>query len=102
MENMTPLYRQYKSIKDQFSDAILLFRLGDFYEAFEEDAKIISQELDIVLTSKEIGKGKRIPMAGVPYHSLDSYLSKLVQKKYKVAICEQVEDPALAKGLVRR
>ncbi|MFN3698679.1 MAG: DNA mismatch repair protein MutS [Dictyoglomus sp.] len=102
MENMTPLYRQYKSIKDQFSDAILLFRLGDFYEAFEEDAKVISQELDIVLTSKEIGKGKRIPMAGVPYHALDSYLSKLVQKKYKVAICEQVEDPALAKGLVRR
>lgn len=102
MENMTPLYRQYKSIKDQFSDAILLFRLGDFYEAFEEDAKIISQELDIVLTSKEIGKGKRIPMAGVPYHALDSYLSKLVQKKYKVAICEQVEDPALAKGLVKR
>ncbi|MEN3011613.1 MAG: DNA mismatch repair protein MutS [Dictyoglomus thermophilum] len=102
MENMTPLYRQYKSIKDQFSDAILLFRLGDFYEAFEEDAKIISQELDIVLTSKEIGKGRRIPMAGVPYHALDSYLSKLVQKKYKVAICEQVEDPALAKGLVKR
>jgi len=99
---MTPLYRQYKSIKDQFSDAILLFRLGDFYEAFEEDAKIISQELDIVLTSKEIGKGRRIPMAGVPYHALDSYLSKLVQKKYKVAICEQVEDPALAKGLVKR
>jgi len=102
MENMTPLYKQYKSIKDQFSDAILLFRLGDFYEAFEDDAKIISQELDIVLTSKEIGKGKRIPMAGVPYHALDSYLSKLVQKKYKVAICEQVEDPALAKGLVKR
>ncbi|HOJ92791.1 MAG TPA: DNA mismatch repair protein MutS [Dictyoglomaceae bacterium] len=102
MENMTPLYKQYKSIKDKFSDTILLFRLGDFYEAFEEDAKIISQELDIVLTSKEVGKGKRIPMAGVPYHALDSYLSKLVQKNYKVAICEQMEDPALAKGLVKR
>jgi DNA mismatch repair protein MutS len=102
MENMTPLYKQYKSIKNRFPDSILLFRLGDFYEAFEEDAKIVSQELDITLTSKEIGKGQRIPMAGVPYHAIESYLSKLVNKKYKVAICEQMEDPSKAKGLVKR
>ncbi|PMQ02250.1 MAG: DNA mismatch repair protein MutS [Dictyoglomus sp. NZ13-RE01] len=102
MENMTPLYRQYKSIKSKFPDSILLFRLGDFYEAFEEDAKIVAQELDITLTSKEIGKGQRIPMAGVPYHAVDSYLAKLVNKKYKVAICEQMEDPSKAKGLVKR
>ncbi|MCS7202542.1 MAG: DNA mismatch repair protein MutS [Dictyoglomus sp.] len=102
MENMTPLYRQYKSIKSKFPDSILLFRLGDFYEAFEEDAKIVSQELDITLTSKEIGKGQRIPMAGVPYHAVESYLAKLVNKKYKVAICEQMEDPSKAKGLVKR
>ncbi len=102
MENMTPLYKQYKSIKSKFPDSILLFRLGDFYEAFEEDAKIVSQELDITLTSKEIGKGQRIPMAGVPYHAVESYLAKLVNKKYKVAICEQMEDPSKAKGLVKR
>ncbi|MGB9857627.1 MAG: DNA mismatch repair protein MutS [Dictyoglomaceae bacterium] len=102
MENMTPLYRQYKSIKSKFPDSILLFRLGDFYEAFEEDAKIVSQELDITLTSKEIGKGQRIPMAGVPYHAVESYLAKLVNKKYKVAICEQMEDPSKTKGLVKR
>ncbi|HBT38773.1 MAG TPA: DNA mismatch repair protein MutS [Pseudothermotoga sp.] len=94
---LTPLMQQYMKIKSKHKDAILLFRLGDFYEAFFDDAKVVSEKLDIVLTQRQ-----GAPMAGVPYHALNSYLKRLVQLGYKVAICDQVEDPATAKGLVRR
>ncbi|MDN5337224.1 MAG: mismatch repair protein MutS [Thermotogaceae bacterium] len=91
------MMKQYKEIKSNYKDAILLFRLGDFYEAFFDDAKIVSKELQIVLTSRN-----GAPMAGIPHHSLDNYLKKLIRKGYKVAICDQVEDPKQAKGIVRR
>jgi len=94
---LTPMMKQYKEIKSNYKDAILLFRLGDFYEAFFDDAKIVSKELQIVLTSRN-----GAPMAGIPHHSLDNYLKKLIRKGYKVAICDQVEDPKQAKGIVRR
>ncbi|MGB9660574.1 MAG: DNA mismatch repair protein MutS [Moorellaceae bacterium] len=98
---LTPMMQQYKELKDKHKDAILFFRLGDFYEMFFEDAVVASQELGIVLTSRESGEDAP-PMCGVPYHAADSYIARLVGKGYKVAICEQVEDPRLAKGLVRR
>ena len=98
---MTPLRRQYLRIKRKYPEAIVFFRLGDFYETFDQDAKIASRELDIVLTSREMGKGQRFPMAGIPFHALDSYLAKLINKGYKVAICEQLTEPK-AKGLVER
>ena len=79
----TPVRSQYLRIKRQHSDAILLFRLGDFYETFDEDAKLLSSELDIVLTSREVGKGEKVPLAGIPYHALDGYLSRLVKKGHK-------------------
>ena len=101
-DNLTPLFRQYNSIKSQYPDVILMFRLGDFYEMFGKDAEIASKELDIVLTSREAGKGKRIPMCGVPYHAVERYIARLLSRGYKVAICEQMEDPAKAKGLVKR
>ncbi|HIY33778.1 MAG TPA: DNA mismatch repair protein MutS [Candidatus Eubacterium faecigallinarum] len=93
---------QYFQIKAQYEDAILFFRLGDFYEMFFEDAKIASQELDLVLTGRDCGQEERAPMCGVPFHSADSYIAKLVSRGYKVAICEQMEDPATVKGLVKR
>ena len=102
MSGMTPIRRQYLRIKRQYPEAIVLFRLGDFYEAFEEDAKLISRELEIVLTSRSMGKGQRFPMAGIPHHALDSYLAKLISKGHKVAICEQVSEPKSGKGLVER
>ena len=89
-------------LKKQFPDAILFFRLGDFYETFDDDAKIVSSELDIVLTSREMGRGQRVPLAGVPCHSVDAHLAKLVSRGYKVAICEQIGDPAASRGLVER
>jgi DNA mismatch repair protein MutS len=98
----TPLIRQYREIKAQNEDKILLFRVGDFYEMFYEDARLGARELEITLTSRETGKGNHVPLAGFPYHALDNYLGRLVDKGYKVAICEQVEDARLAKGLVRR
>lgn len=98
----TPLMAQYKEIKSQNKDNILLFRLGDFYEMFFEDAVIASKELGLTLTSRNREKGQDVPLAGVPYHSAASYISKLVNKGYRVAICEQVEDPSTAKGLVKR
>ena len=98
----TPVRRQYLSIKRQYPDVLVFFRLGDFYETFDEDAHIASRELGITLTSREMGRGKRYPMAGIPYHALDGYLARLVNRGYKVAICEQVGDPSLAKGLVER
>ncbi len=101
---LTPMQRQYHAIKDQNQDCILFFRLGDFYEMFDEDAKLAARELDLTLTTRDRGKPKeeQTPMCGVPYHSVDSYIARLVQKGYKVAICEQMEDPATAKGIVER
>jgi len=98
----TPIRQQYLDIKRQYPDCILLFRLGDFYEAFDEDAYLVSRELDITLTSREMGKGLRVPMAGIPYHALESYLGRLIRKGYRVAICEQLSDPATSRGLVER
>ncbi|MBI2865907.1 MAG: DNA mismatch repair protein MutS, partial [Chloroflexi bacterium] len=100
MSTITPVRRQYLRIKQRYPDAILFFRLGDFYETFEEDARIASRELEITLTSRELGKGQRVPMAGIPYHALDSYLGKLISRGYKVALCEQLSPPG--KGLVER
>jgi DNA mismatch repair protein MutS len=102
VDRLTPLWAQYQAIKREHQDVILLFRLGDFYEMFGEDAKVASKELDLVLTSREIGKGRRIPMCGIPYHALDRYLGRLLAKGLKTAICDQMEDPRQARGLVRR
>ena len=104
MAEITPMMQQYLDIKEQNPDSILFFRLGDFYEMFNEDAKVVSRELDLTLTTRDRNKPpeERTPMCGVPYHSCDSYIARLIAKGYKVAICEQVEDPALAKGLVER
>jgi DNA mismatch repair protein MutS len=101
MANVTPLRQQYLDIKHQYPDAIVFFRLGDFYETFDEDAKITSRELDIVLTSRPVSKGVRVPMAGIPHHAAENYLSRLIDKGYHVAICEQVADEP-ENGLVPR
>ena len=98
----TPARQQYLDIKSQHPDQILLFRMGDFYETFDDDARILARELEISLTSREMGKGEKIPLAGIPYHSLNNYLGKLISKNYKVAICEQVSDPKVGKGIVDR
>lgn len=104
MADMTPMMRQYLKIKEENKDTILFFRLGDFYEMFNEDALLASRELDLTLTTRDRGKAKedQTPMCGVPYHSSDAYIARLIAKGYKVAICEQMEDPTLAKGLVDR
>ena len=99
---MTPIRRQYLKIKDAYRDSIVLFRMGDFYETFDDDAHLVARELDITLTGRSLGKNLRVPMAGVPAHSLDSYLVRLVRKGHQVAICEQLSDPATSKGLVDR
>ena len=101
---MTPMKRQYYQIKEQNKDSILFFRLGDFYEMFDEDARVAAKELDLTLTTRDRGKPKeeQTPMCGVPYHSVDAYIARLVSKGYKVAICEQMEDPTQAKGIVER
>ena len=101
-EGSTPIRQQYLRIKRKYPEAIVLFRLGDFYETFDEDAKLTSRELEITLTSREMGKGHRVPMAGIPYHALDNYLARLINRGYKVAICEQVTKPGETKGLVER
>ncbi len=98
----TPLRRQYLEIKKQFPDVVVLFRLGDFYETFDDDARVASSVLGITLTSREMGKGQRYPMAGIPYHALDNYLGRLIGAGHKVAICEQTSDPVEGKGLVDR
>ena len=98
----TPLMKQYKEIKSNFEDSILFFRLGDFYEMFFEDAVKASKELGLTLTSRNKEKNADVPLAGIPFHSADSYITKLVSKGYKVAICEQIEDPKTAKGIVKR
>ena len=103
-KELTPMQRQYHAIKERNQDSILLFRLGDFYEMFDEDARVASQELDLTLTTRDRSKPKeqQTPMCGVPYHSVDAYIARLVQKGYKVAVCEQMQDPATTKGLVER
>ena len=102
MAELSPMMRQYMEIKEQNTDSILFFRLGDFYEMFFADAELASEELDLTLTGRDCGQEKRAPMCGVPFHSCESYIARLVSKGYKVAICEQVEDPATAKGIVKR
>ncbi|MCM1026154.1 MAG: DNA mismatch repair protein MutS [Roseburia sp.] len=102
VEDLTPMMQQYMETKKQYPDCILFYRLGDFYEMFFEDAHIVSRELELTLTGKACGLEERAPMCGVPYHAVEGYLTKLVNKGYKVAICEQMEDPKLAKGLVKR
>ncbi|GAG40634.1 unnamed protein product, partial [marine sediment metagenome] len=102
MDNLTPMLKQYRAIKREHEDVILLFRLGDFYEMFGEDAKVAAGILDLVLTSRELGKGRRLPMCGLPYHAVDRYLTRLLAAGHKAAICEQVEDAKKAKGLVKR
>lgn len=102
MAELTPMMQQYLKTKEEYKDCILFYRLGDFYEMFFEDALTVTKELEITLTSKSCGLEERAPMCGVPYHSVDGYLNKLVARGYKVAICEQVEDPKMAKGIVKR
>ncbi|MDD1681545.1 MAG: DNA mismatch repair protein MutS, partial [Methanoregula sp.] len=101
-ERLTPVMRQYQELKAKHPDTILLFRIGDFYETFNSDAELVARELDIVLTSRSKSGDNRIPLAGVPYHAVDGYIAKLIGKGYKVAICDQVEDPKTAKGIVKR
>ena len=101
-ENLSPMMREYLRTKEEYKDCILFYRLGDFYEMFFEDAKLVSKELELTLTGKSCGLPERAPMCGVPHHALDTYLNRLVGKGYKVAICEQMEDPKEAKGIVRR
>lgn len=100
--DVTPMMQQYHQLKARFPGMLLMFRLGDFYELFYEDAQVASRELDITLTSREASKGRRVPMCGVPYHALNTYLARLVERGYRVAVCDQLEDPRRAKGLVKR
>lgn len=102
MDNFTPMIKQYLDMKKQSSDALLFFRLGDFYEVFFEDAKIVSKELELVLTSRSAGGHQKAPMCGVPHHAVSNYIQRLISKGYKVAIADQMEDPATSKGLVER
>ena len=102
LDNLTPAMRQYVELKKRVGDAVLLFRMGDFYETFYDDAVLCSRVLGIALTTRDKNSASPVPLAGIPYHALDSYLSKLVAAGYKVAISEQLEDPKQAKGVVRR
>ena len=102
IEKVSPMMQHYLQTKAEYKDCILFYRLGDFYELFFDDAKVASKELELTLTGKACGLEERAPMCGVPFHAVDSYLTKLVSRGYKVAICEQTEDPKLAKGIVKR
>ncbi|CDA31107.1 dNA mismatch repair protein MutS [Clostridium sp. CAG:492] len=102
MAEFSPMMQHYLETKKQYKDCVLFYRLGDFYEMFFDDAEIVSRELELTLTGKDCGQEKRAPMSGIPYHAADSYIAKLIEKGYKVAICEQVEDPKQAKGIVKR
>ena len=102
MAELSPMMKQYFEIKEQNKDCILFYRLGDFYEMFYDDAKLASRELELTLTGRDCGQEERAPMCGVPFHSCEGYIARLVAKGYKVAICEQTEDPKAAKGLVKR
>jgi DNA mismatch repair protein MutS len=99
---LTPMMQQYREIKGRYQDAILFFRLGDFYEMFGSDAEVAARALEIALTARDAGAGSKIPMCGIPFHAAEGYIAKLIEKGFKVAICEQVEDPKLTKGIVRR
>ena len=99
---VTPMMQQYIELKEQTRDLILFFRLGDFYEMFFEDAELVSRELELTLTGKNAGLDERIPMCGIPHHAANIYIEKLIEKGYKVGICEQLEDPKSAKGIVKR
>ena len=99
---LSPMMKLYMETKEQYSDCILFYRLGDFFELFFDDAKLVSKELSLTLTGRDCGLEERAPMCGVPYHAVDAYLNQLVSKGYKVAICDQVEDPKTAQGIVRR
>ena len=99
---LTPMMQHYLQTKDEYPNYILFYRLGDFYEMFFEDAETVSRELEITLTGKSCGLDERAPMCGVPFHAAESYLTRLINKGYKVAVCEQVEDPKEAKGMVKR
>src|SRR5512139_3307160 len=101
VEDITPIRKQYLEIKRQYPNAILFFRLGDFYETFDQDAEIAARELDIVLTSRPVGKGVRVPLAGIPHHAVENYLARLIERGYHVAICEQIGEQPI-KGLVPR
>src|SRR5713101_5104609 len=98
----SPVRTQYLQIKRQHPDAILFFRMGDFYEMFDDDAEIVARELEIALTRRDFGRGEKSPMAGIPHQAVDGYLARLVAKGYRVAVCEQTSDPALSKGIVDR
>ncbi|WP_446899623.1 DNA mismatch repair protein MutS [Clostridium sp. LBM24168] len=100
--SLTPMMQQYLDVKEKHKDCILFFRLGDFYEMFFEDAELASKELELVLTGRDCGLKERAPMCGIPYHAADNYIGRLISKGYKIAICEQLEDPAMAKGIVKR
>ena len=101
VEDLTPMMQQYMETKKQYQDCILFYRLGDFYEMFFDDALTASRELEITLTGKACGLEERAPMCGIPYHAVEGYLTKLVNKGYKVAICEQVEDPKIGRASCR-
>ena len=102
MAELTPMMQKYLETKEEYKDCILFYRLGDFYEMFFDDAITASKELEITLTGKSCGLEERAPMCGVPFHAAEGYINRLVERGYKVAICEQVEDPKEAKGLVKR
>ena len=102
MNSLTPMIKQYLSVKEKYPDAILFYRMGDFYEMFFEDAKLASGILDITLTSRDKNKEDSVPLCGIPYHAASTYIQKLIDKGHKIAICEQMEEPSKAKGIVRR
>lgn len=102
MAEVTPMMKQYLELRDKYKDCILFYRLGDFYELFYDQAELCSRELELTLTGKDCGQEERAPMCGIPFHAINTYIPKMVEKGYKVAICEQVEDPKNAKGLVKR
>ena len=99
---LSPMMLQYMEIKDNYEDTIIFFRLGDFYEMFFDDAILASRELELTLTGKQAGLDERVPMCGIPHHAYSGYVDTLIEKGYKVAICEQMEDPKLTKGMVKR
>ena len=102
MAEYSPMMQKYLETKEEYKDCILFYRLGDFYEMFFDDAILVARELELTLTGKECGQEERAPMAGVPHHAAEMYIAKLVSKGYKVAICEQLEDPKTTKGIVKR
>ena len=102
MEPLTPMMMQYMDVKKDYKDCILMYRLGDFFEMFFDDAITASRELELTLTGRDCGREEKAPMCGVPHHAVQTYIARLISKGYKVAVCEQMEDPALAKGIVKR